>query len=893
MTRTPFVHIFLLTAFLVNTLGPLPTVRAQEIVLPSPGAMVSLSPEFNPPVLKGLKIDPDNPFRFEFVLDKGDGIGRTQGLSLQQEATRLIKYFLASLTIPENDLWVNLSPYEKDRIIPQSFGLTEMGRDLLAEDYMLKQIAASLIYPEGQTGKKFWKRIYEEAVKRFGTTNIPVNTFNKVWIVPEKAVVYENAQAKTAYVVESRLKVMLEEDYLSMLKHQTTNANALGSGIVREIVLPELSKEINQNKNFAQLRQVYNSLILATWYKKKIKESILNQVYADKKKVAGIEPSVSLRGTEGDAVISKRTSSDVELIYNRYLKAFKKGAYNYIKEERDPITQAPTHRKYFSGGLQMKVTLDYAQASAVPFSLSNAVKVRVDLAIYNPGVDGVKAGGRAQPADQAMNAKLNALTDLFVKGSTDLNVGAWESLLTELFERLKKDPDLNMKDVDMFIAGGLRYLGKGNRKDVDIVLQPQAAGTMNFELRIIKQHLSRLLDSLESPPDYTISVATSGSLELVLNFNFLNGEKEVDLEFFKTPYDFDQESWAKNIYKYLRYTIEEITKTGYARLFQQDQGEYAKDFVQMLYLLGPYQDWLIARQQFLSWENDPEALGNMMRSWKRDRPEILEYLKKKLSDQKQELQVLALIEQRFHQPIEPVRVVPEEAQKEELGTTLLLDRAMKAGQSGFEKVFDKNKLRPEDRMEWEQQKRQWEAWTKRPIDHPRYPTWSSREKKLIPAVLWNLHKKGVYLRGGVIQNDNSLEGAAVVESILGLPRTPSSVWNEALHYPGGYPGALKAAGLDIKAIQREPGAAELRRGKQALVSPATVSKNGGIDLTAANMNLQTQNAGARIKYHPDPAMLQQLQNASGFVPVIIDIQPMTDLHEFLGLKKQKIRISEA
>ena len=137
---------------------------------------------------------------------------------LKQESTKLIKYFLASLTIPEKDLWVNLSPYEKDRIIPQSFGLTEMGRDLLAEDYMLKQITASLIYPEGEIGKKFWKRIYAEAQKKFGTTNIPVNTFNKVWIVPEKAVVYENPKAGTAYVVEAKLKVMLEQDYLSLAK---------------------------------------------------------------------------------------------------------------------------------------------------------------------------------------------------------------------------------------------------------------------------------------------------------------------------------------------------------------------------------------------------------------------------------------------------------------------------------------------------------------------------------------------------------------------------------------------------------------------------------------------------------------------------------------------------
>ena len=182
--------------------------------------MVSLSPAFDPPMLKGIKVHPDNPFRFDFILDKGDS-QLSDNDPLKDESSKLIKYFLASLTIPEKDLWVNLSPYEKDRIIPQSFGLTEMGRDLLAEDYMLKQITASLIYPEDEIGKKFWKRIYEEAAKKFGTTNIPVNTFNKVWIVPEKAVVYENAKAGTAYVVESQdLRSCLSKIIFHLQKHE-------------------------------------------------------------------------------------------------------------------------------------------------------------------------------------------------------------------------------------------------------------------------------------------------------------------------------------------------------------------------------------------------------------------------------------------------------------------------------------------------------------------------------------------------------------------------------------------------------------------------------------------------------------------------------------------------
>jgi len=304
--------------------------------------MVRLSPVFNPPILKGLKVHPNQPFKFDFLLDQGDQKVDSP-IFLRQESAKLIKYFLASLTVPENELWVNLSPYEKDRIIPNSFGLTEMGRDLLAEDYMLKQVTASLMYPEDEVGKRFWKRIYAEAEKKFGTTKVPVNTFNKVWIVPDKAVVYENAKVGTAYVVESKLKVMLEQDYLSLEKHddKKNDVNRLGSKILREIVIPELNKEVNEGQNFAQLRQVYNSLILATWYKKKIKDSIINAIYADKNKTSAL---------------NSRGSFSPDQIYQRYLTAFKKGVYNYIKEEQDLSTGEMLPRKYFSGGANLNLT---------------------------------------------------------------------------------------------------------------------------------------------------------------------------------------------------------------------------------------------------------------------------------------------------------------------------------------------------------------------------------------------------------------------------------------------------------------------------------------------------------------------------------------------------------
>ncbi len=464
--KVPII-IILVFAFIANGLA-LPSAGAQEIVLPKPGIRVALSPAFNPPVLKGIKVHPDNPFRFDFILDKGDeelgtapnfsfdgsneklGAVPNSSEALKNEANKLIKYFLASLTVPEKDLWVNLSPYEKDRIVPPSFGLTEMGRDLLAQDYLLKQITASLIYPEDEFGKKFWNRIYEEAAKKFGTTNIPVNTFNKVWIVPEKAVVYENAQAGTAYVVESKLKVMLEQDYLALEQNSLPlvgrvreGGNELGSQIVREVVIPQLTKEVNENKNFAQLRQVYNSLILATWYKKKIKDSILNKVYADRNKINGLS-------------FPKSSIGNPETIYQQYLTAFKKGVYNYIKEEQDPITQQMIPRKYFSGGVVMQFGSSAGTAMVTVHNVDFAQLVdgknlmRVSIALRDAAMV-----SRATPTDfEELNAVLTSIGVLeqqYIQSLREVHQIHNPTQLVLLQEKIKEDHKALMKKVNHYL----------------------------------------------------------------------------------------------------------------------------------------------------------------------------------------------------------------------------------------------------------------------------------------------------------------------------------------------------------------------------------------------------------------------------------------------------------
>ncbi len=226
-----------------------------------------------------------------------------------------------------------------------------MGRDMLSQDYLLKQLSASLTSPENTLGRKFWDRVYSEIEKKFGHVQVPVNTFNKIWIIPDKAGVYFNG--KTAFVVENHLKVMLEEDYLAIANKQlnvkvrqskigeistegrTPQGDNLTQNVLREIILPAIEHEVNRGKNFAIVRQIFNSMILAIWFKNNLKETQLNKNYADQNKINGID---------------LEDTNVKEEIYHQYLVSVKKGAYNLIKEAPSANGKM-LPRKYFSGGI--------------------------------------------------------------------------------------------------------------------------------------------------------------------------------------------------------------------------------------------------------------------------------------------------------------------------------------------------------------------------------------------------------------------------------------------------------------------------------------------------------------------------------------------------------------
>ena len=312
------------------------SAQAAVFDLPGPQQAVPLSSAFSSPVLRGLRLNPSDPLNIEFIIDTA---GEKE--VSKEEAAKLIRYFLAGLTVPEKDLWVNLSPYEQDRIIPEELSQTDAGKDLLSQDYILKQLLASVTDPESSTGKDYWNKTYQEMVRIFRSSNLPVNTFNKVWIAPATAQVYEHDTL--AFINNARLKVLLDQDVVARNAQAVSVRQAgakasvgdeVASQVMKDLILPKIEADINTGKNFAGLRQVYYSLILAKWFKEKFRASFY-RYYIDQKKIQGIDLA--------DKAVKEK-------VFNLYVQAFSQGLYDRTKSDIDPLTRKKITRRYFSGG---------------------------------------------------------------------------------------------------------------------------------------------------------------------------------------------------------------------------------------------------------------------------------------------------------------------------------------------------------------------------------------------------------------------------------------------------------------------------------------------------------------------------------------------------------------
>ncbi|MDD5155810.1 MAG: twin-arginine translocation signal domain-containing protein, partial [Candidatus Omnitrophica bacterium] len=306
--------------------------------------------KFRPLHLRYLDYDSQKN-NFKLLLDKGDLKDIKAGL-VQDSTRKLMEYFFVGLALPNDSFWVNLRPDSPDNVIDPFLAQTDVGRILLEADLQLKKDTARMTSPETKEGKEYWNKLYKKAEELLGYDNVTIPTLTRPWIVPGEIIIRETPT--NAYIYKANLKVMLEQDYLkdsAVYKFDDPRLKVLNeyaSQLIRELIIPKLTKEINTAKRYASLRQVYCSLILAQWFKQRFR--------AQDNQYSRLLDTRDLNGLTSKEPWSKAT------YFNDYQKSFKNGEYNLKEPVHTPLGQSI--RTYMSGGITI--------ATAVPVYDTNA-----------------------------------------------------------------------------------------------------------------------------------------------------------------------------------------------------------------------------------------------------------------------------------------------------------------------------------------------------------------------------------------------------------------------------------------------------------------------------------------------------------------------------------------
>lgn len=307
---------------------------APQAFIAAAGASVPAGKEkFRPPHLRAVSYDGFAP-SLDVLIDKGDGPAPVD----PADSRAILKYFLIGLALPDEVFWVNLRPDSPAQMLDDRLARTDLGRVLLEADLQLKKDVAAYTSPMTSEGSHYWDRLYRKAEELFGGQTPEIPTVCRPWIVPGEIVVAETG--RSAYIYKATLKVMLEEDYLKgaangFQDERLRRLNDYAAGLMREEIVPLMTVKVNSAKCYAELRQVYYSLVLAAWFK------------AGFRYKPGAYPA--LIGCGKLAGLASETAWEKETYFRAYRDSFEKGEYSL--RENSVSASGQSVRTYFSGGI--------------------------------------------------------------------------------------------------------------------------------------------------------------------------------------------------------------------------------------------------------------------------------------------------------------------------------------------------------------------------------------------------------------------------------------------------------------------------------------------------------------------------------------------------------------
>ena len=308
-----------------------------------------------------------NWITFQYVLKTSKAEAEQNPMDLGASETASLIYFLTGLSLHDTDFWVNLMPEEPERIIDSNLGATMIGKIMLEADFQMKKDFCFYENPcESSTGEVFWdsldqkrKELVKKCMEMYpgeiqSVDNVLFATATRYWIEPDTITAYGDA---TGIFIENATLTIKSEFVLEYSAFEITDQSSSVSQDCRdylakaleeygrylleleeELILPLVVKDVNTGEQYADLRQVYHSLVLAQWYKSQGSQSLFS----------------GLVNTNHVNTIPQWEDWDYETIWKEYADSFNKGEC-FCEKEQKTATALVTWT-YQGGGINLTDT---------------------------------------------------------------------------------------------------------------------------------------------------------------------------------------------------------------------------------------------------------------------------------------------------------------------------------------------------------------------------------------------------------------------------------------------------------------------------------------------------------------------------------------------------------
>jgi len=301
-----------------------------------------------PPLVGGIAFPLNNPMQMGFNLLTDETAPLLSSHEQQGLQKRLGRYLNTFLVLTGDQINVTLNPTDEFCGLPPLLRHTELGRDMLAQDVVLKHYTATQLHPSTPQGKSFWQQA--EAI----TDNTDgFQACFRVWIVPDDASVHEKSENDYGHVTIEKLglKVLCEADYNTLQKLQNQRIGNAHSAIrqdgteqlvdlFRQLIVPEIQKEVSNGPRFGLLRQILSVLVIAKW--------VMGSPLGEALKQAGFMASNNPEKYDLCTVDEQVILSMKQV----YLQLFGDGVWQHTTTRFDMESNSVQRRLYVVGGVE-------------------------------------------------------------------------------------------------------------------------------------------------------------------------------------------------------------------------------------------------------------------------------------------------------------------------------------------------------------------------------------------------------------------------------------------------------------------------------------------------------------------------------------------------------------